>query len=118
MTAPRDDKGRFIKGHSGNPGGRPINQTKYLKKLDTAMKITDWREIVEKAIEQAKRGDSRAREWLSSYLMGKPTQPMDITSDGERIGNPVPLDKATDEQLRGIEEILKQLSEPADGRTE
>lgn len=81
----RDEKGHFVKGKSGNPGGRPINQTKYLKKIDTAMKITDWREIVKKAIEQAKRGDPKARQWLSDYLMGKPQQIIDITTDGEKL---------------------------------
>jgi len=31
-----------------------------------------WREITMKAVEQAKRGDARARQWLSDYLIGKP----------------------------------------------
>lgn len=77
--AERDDKGRFVKGVSGNPGGKPLDQTKYLKKLDTTMTLKEWRDIVVKAIEQAKRGDSRARQWLSDYLLGKPTQRQEIT---------------------------------------
>lgn len=77
MSGVRDDKGRFVKGHSGNPGGRPIDQSKYLKKIDTTMTLKDWREIVKKAIDQAKRGDSRARQWLSDYLAGKPIQPIE-----------------------------------------
>lgn len=70
----RDEKGRFKKGASGNPGGRPIDQSKYLKKIDTALTFKSWRAIIKKAIEQAERGDSKARQWLSDYVLGKPTQ--------------------------------------------
>lgn len=79
----RDEKGRFVKGHSGNPGGRPIDQTKYLKKIDTTLSLKEWRVIILKAIEQAKRGDSRARQWLSDYVVGKPIQSIDLEHDGE-----------------------------------
>lgn len=50
--------------------------------------------------------------------LGDRKNAVDLTSKGESINQPLKLDKATDEQLHGIEEILKQLSEPADGRTE
>lgn len=78
----RDERGRFAKGHSGNPGGRPVNQSKYLKKIDTTVTLKEWRAIILKAIEQAKRGDSRAREWLSNYLVGKPIQGINLEQDG------------------------------------
>jgi len=78
----RDERGRFAKGHSGNPGGRPVNQSKYLKKIDTSMRLKDWAEIIKKAIEQAKRGDHKAREWLSNYLVGKPIQGINLEQDG------------------------------------
>ena len=70
----RDEKGRFIKGVSGNPGGRPIDQSKYLKKIDTALSLKKWRSIVLKAIDQAERGDPKARQWISDYILGKPVQ--------------------------------------------
>lgn len=78
----RDGRGRFVKGHSGNPKGKPIDQFKYLRKLGAAVTVSDWRAIIDRAVEQAKRGDPRAREWLSDYLMGKPPQQVDIGSDG------------------------------------
>jgi hypothetical protein len=82
----RDEKGRFVKGVSGNPGGKPLDQTKYLKKIDTTMSLKEWRAIVLKAIEQAKRGDPKARQWLSDYLLGKPTQRQEITgAEGTRF---------------------------------
>jgi ribosomal protein L17 len=72
-----------VKGHSGNPSGRPIDQFKYQKKIDTATTLKDWRAIIDKAIEQAKRGDAKARQWLSEYLAGKPIQGLDVNSTGE-----------------------------------
>jgi len=74
MTIARDSKGRFIKGASGNPQGRlpkQVEQT-YLQVCEGVCSFDVWREIVTKAVEQAKRGDARARQWLSDYLMGKP----------------------------------------------
>ena len=90
----RDPKGRFVKGHSGNPKGKPIDQFKYLKKMGAAVSATEWREIIRRAVEQAKRGDPRAREWLSDYLMGKPPQQVDVTSNGETIVDNVQTDRA------------------------
>jgi len=79
----RDPRGRFVKGCSGNPKGAAINQFRYLKKMGAAVTASDWRAVIDKALEQAKRGDARAREWLSEYLMGKPPQQVDIdASDG------------------------------------
>ena len=74
MSVARDSKGRFVKGASGNPQGRlpkEIEQT-YLQVCESTCPFDVWREITMKAVEQAKRGDARARQWLSDYLMGKP----------------------------------------------
>ena len=74
MAIARDEKGRFVKGASGNPQGRlpkEIEQT-YLQVCESTCPFDVWREIVLKAVEQAKRGDARARQWLSDYLIGKP----------------------------------------------
>ena len=70
----RDSKGRFVKGASGNPQGRlpKETETSYLQVSESVCTFDVWREIVAKAIEQAKRGDARARQWLSDYLIGKP----------------------------------------------
>lgn len=70
----RDSKGRFVKGVSGNPQGRLPRQTEtsYLQVSESVCTFDVWREIVAKAVEQAKRGDARARQWLSDYLIGKP----------------------------------------------
>lgn len=109
--AVRDDKGRFIKGVSGNPGGKPVDRHKYIKKIDTTMKLSDWQQIINKAIDQAKRGDERARRWLSEYLLGKPQQHVDVTSNAETIMQPK-LDNLTDDELK----ILEKLYDPEPGR--
>ena len=70
----RDSKGRFVKGASGNPKGRlpKETETSYMQVSESVCTFDVWREITMKAVEQAKRGDARARQWLSDYLIGKP----------------------------------------------
>jgi len=85
LSVARDSKGRFVKGASGNPQGRlpkQVEQT-YLQVSENVCSFDVWREIVMKAVEQAKRGDARARQWLSDYLMGKPL-PMVMAVQGNQ----------------------------------
>jgi hypothetical protein len=73
---------RFQPGNPGGPGRpkRPVEE-KYLKKLSTAVTLNDWKAIVQKAVEQAKDGDDKARAWLSDHLIGKPTQRVEHSGD-------------------------------------
>lgn len=73
--------GGFKKGQSGNPGGRPAHQQKYLKSLVKLVKQSDWQAVILKAIEQAKRGDKAARDFLADYCLGKPQQQLDVNAD-------------------------------------
>lgn len=46
----------------------------------------DWRDITNRAVERAKKGDPNARTWLSSYLLGTPKQSMELTgADGREL---------------------------------
>lgn len=77
--AERDKKGRFIKGGVGNPKGR-MPKTREIKFFDltvSAVSEDDWNSIVDKAKEQAKRGDAVARKWLADYLVGQAVSRMD-----------------------------------------
>lgn len=67
----RDDRGRFMKGNKGGPG-RPllVIEVDYLVALSDAVHIDDWVKIVERAVADAKKGDDKARAWLSRYLLG------------------------------------------------
>lgn len=77
----RDEKGRFAKGNKGGPGRQNRStEDKYLKALRDSVTIKDWKAISTKAIAQASKGDKAARQWLSDYLLGKPTQNVAIES--------------------------------------
>lgn len=69
----RDQHGRFEPGNSGGPG-RPKRavEKEYLAVISETCSVEEWRAIVELAVKQAKNGQEKAREWLASYLVGKP----------------------------------------------
>jgi len=80
----RDARGRFVKGNGaskGNGGGRPPKkrEERYYEITISTVTFSDWERIVQKAAEQAKRGDSTARKWLADYLVGTPEQNINIT---------------------------------------
>lgn len=82
----RDENGRFTKGNSGNPGGRPKRERekRYLEVTLSACSFSDWRKIVKRAVTDALDGDHQARSFLANYLIGPPLQrhefanPLDI----------------------------------------
>ena len=73
-TMLRTDRGRFAPGNPGGPG-RPRRQTEatYLRvMMDACPPLEAWQEIIRSAVDAAKAGDHQARQWLASYLVGKP----------------------------------------------
>ena len=80
----RDERGRFIS--SGNPNGRASRkvETEYLELAKRKCGKSEWLAIVETAVEQAKEGDAKARQWLSDYLIGKPLLMRETESEGEK----------------------------------
>jgi hypothetical protein len=84
----RDENGRFVKGVSPNPKGRPPKEReeKYHNVLLTSVSFVDWERIVQKARDQALKGDAVARKWLSDYLIGPPVQRNEHTgADGGQL---------------------------------
>ena len=73
MTHGRTKAGTFAPGNSGGPG-RPRRDTEreYLTVLSDACPLDAWRKIVEKAVEDAQRGDTSARAWLTTFVVGRP----------------------------------------------
>jgi hypothetical protein len=73
-TKGRDKQsGRFLKGNGGGPGRPAIaKEQAYTQSLAETCSIDDWRAICSRAVEDAKNGDHRAREWLGKYLVGEP----------------------------------------------
>ena len=81
----RDENGRFAKGNGGGPG-RPKKKTeeRYLRRLSSRVTLAKWQKIVDRAIQDAEKGDARARQWLSDYLMGKPPQRLEHTGKDDK----------------------------------
>lgn len=81
----RDDNGQLKKGSVLNPKGRPKKEREqqYHEIMVSVVTPAEWRAIVVKAVEQAKRGDSVARKWLADYLIGPPVERKEVTgADG------------------------------------
>jgi hypothetical protein len=83
----RGDKGHFKRGNPGGPGRpRRAVERQYLAALSDAVPLDAWRAIVEAAVEAAKNGDARARDWLARYLVGEhPLSLADLAAD-EAVG--------------------------------
>ena len=79
----RDEKGRFLKGATGNPNGRPKKEreVRYYEIMQSKCTFQEWGQVCQKAVSQAVRGDAVARKWLTDYLIGPPTQKHEITGD-------------------------------------
>lgn len=87
MDKQRDEKGRFIKGHTGNPTGRmpKDREVKFYDLTVSAVSEDEWVKVVKTAVRLAIKGDAQARKWLSDYLVGLPQQKVDLTTNGENI---------------------------------
>ena len=85
----RDRKGRFIKGSCPNPKGKNGVTRKdkeleadFYKILQTTVTAQDFREIIEKTVYQAKRGNYQARKHLFEYILGAPENYVNVLHDG------------------------------------
>lgn len=80
MSEHRDNRGRFKAGNKAAVGHGPRQGPRsYLAILAKTVSQSDWKEICEKAVEQAKGGNRYAREWLADRLLGK--APQHVTVD-------------------------------------
>lgn len=82
----RGPDGRFLKGSSPNPGGRPKSDLSITALIDEAVTADDWKEIITVLFKRAKRGDLKAIEMLLDRRFGKPVQQNNIAgADGGSI---------------------------------
>ena len=67
----RDDKGRFLKGAASPSPGRPPRRVEesYLDATIGECTVEAWREIVAKAVADAREGNRYARDFLAKYLL-------------------------------------------------
>jgi hypothetical protein len=69
----RNGQGQFAAGNPGGPGRpRRAAERDYLRALTDECPPETWRAICRRAAADAVRGDAKAREWLSRYLLGSP----------------------------------------------
>ena len=75
MSTGRNANGRFAAGWRGGPGRpRRTVEAQYLTALRESVPLETWAKVCEAAVAQAVSGDAKAREWLASYLVGRPIQ--------------------------------------------
>jgi len=98
-------RGGWVKGQSGNPNGRPPKERerRFYHITLTACTFKDWREIVKKAVAQAKDGDAAARKFLADYIIGPPVQRADVTTAGEPLQFDGAKDALISRLLRGLD---------------
>lgn len=72
------------------------------------LKITTDQEYARHLYTLAKAGDATISKAIGEWLWGKAKQPVDVTSDGERIGTPVSVDmsKLKPDQIEALFEAL------------
>jgi hypothetical protein len=94
----RDDKGRFVKGQSGNPKGRSKKEVEesYLQAFRDGVSPGDWAAIIARAVSDAKRGDPAARKFVADYLIGPAVQKQELSGPN---GGPIEYAGLSDEEL-------------------
>lgn len=83
MTTQDPKSGRFVKGQSGNPGGRQKSELSITALIDDAVSVNDWRTIFNHLKTKALRGNVKAIEMLMDRRFGKAIQQTQLTgADG------------------------------------
>jgi hypothetical protein len=77
-------------GHGGKRenGGR-LPKSIELKAAEKLRNILDDEFVIEQLAEKVKSGDMKAIELWLAYIIGKPTDKIDLTSKGEKIRIPI-----------------------------
>ena len=82
----RDEFGRFPKGVSGNPAGRPEGSISLLNDVKRSLlKLAKEKPEEYKALIDDYWEDKEKRKFLMEMIDGKPKQQTDLTSDGDKI---------------------------------
>lgn len=84
---PKQIRGRFQKGQSGNPGGRPKVALAWKERCRAFLEDQGgWERLVSMATSPVEGGDAfPALKLMCEYAYGKPQQHVDVTSQGERF---------------------------------
>ena len=99
----------FQKGKVANPNGRPRRRVEEgeLRLMAEIVNDPERRAIVRKALEQAKDGDHKAREWIWDRLFGKATAEVRLGNlEGEVFKMEYPTRPEGEDQAERIAAIL------------
>ena len=97
----RNTDGTFAPGNSGGPGRPPrATERQYMAVVMQACDLDTWQAIVERAVADAKDGDSTARSWLAAYLLGKPSKYHTA---------PCPT-RVLAEEMAGVDEVAQEVA--------
>lgn len=75
--------------------------------MKKACTLKDWREICKRAVEDAKAGDHRARDWLTKYVVGEPRPLPDELPHTDAQDNP--FKDASDDELLAAMKVFEKL---------
>lgn len=110
----RDERGRFVKGHSGNPKGRApkSREERYYEIAISAVTFAQWRNIIEKAAQQAERGDATARRFLADLFLPTPAQRFELTG---ALGGPIQITEADEIRAELKRKLLQVVESEPEG---
>ena len=83
----RDPRGRFLPGNPGGPGRPPrAIERDYLSMAADTVTPEQWQTLVENALEDAKSGDAKARDWISRICLGAKPPSLKEVATKEALG--------------------------------
>lgn len=113
LVAVKDEKGKWLKGHSGNPAGRPIGSKNKITLMKLALEeafrndtFEDVLEVLGMVVEQAKAGDKASQRlvWDSAVSKGAGAQDKEVKGDTGFTVHHMHHDVSTDDTEAKAEE--------------
>lgn len=112
----------FVKGQTGNAGGRPKGLARLVRETIGDEGFVDIvREMFDIAVGANREAEPKdqiaAAKWLAERGYGRPHQSIDVTSDGKPVGSAtvtvsLPTGQMTDAELAAMREALEKAGAP------